>query len=362
LIHYKKINIFIIVPSLTNSGPVKGSIALASLLSKQAIVTLVVLKKSGEMKLYKKEKYSVIKLYKYGNIFRRLIILKNMISSCKKRPTVISSCFSPDIFTLFLKKYANTFTSVRGNLFQNYRYTYGILGFILAFLHLTIISYFDHVIVLSKEMAKQVDRYIGKKSIIIGNFIDEKTISKYKINDNIIDRYSIVFVGTLSKRKCPDIIIKIIEDLQALNYDIALDYIGDGPLKKVILNKIKRKKVKNVTLHGELKNPYPLIASSDIFVLPSYSEGISRACLEALFLGVPCVLRDVDANHEIIKEGVNGYMFKNESDLKIAIIKALKLARTKKCKSLLPHNFTADNAFCKYTTLLEHYFDSKNYI
>ena len=236
-----------------------------------------------------------------------------------------------------------------------------VFGIILAFAHLKIISYFDHVIVISKEMAKQVNRYIGRKSLIIGNFIDEKNISRYKrININI-DRYRIVFVGTLNKRKCRDILIDIIEDLQALNYDIALDYIGDGPLKKIILNKIKSKKVKNVTLHGELKDPYALIGSSDIFVLPSHSEGISRACLEALFLGVPCVLRDVDANHEIITEGVNGYMFTKEADLKIAIIKALKLARTSKSKSLLPLHFTADNALSKYTNLLENYFDSKNY-
>jgi glycosyltransferase involved in cell wall biosynthesis len=332
------------------------------MLATKAKVTLVILKNDGELELGNTKAYNLLKLYKYGSILKRLIFLKNMISRCKDRPVVISSCFSPDIFTLFLKKYANTCTSVRGNLFQNYRYTYGISGIILAFIHLKVISYFDHVIVISKEMAKQVERYIGKKSLIIGNFIDEKTISKYKVYNNNIDMYKIVFVGSLSMRKCPDMLINVIEDLQALNYDIALDYIGDGPLKKIILDKIKSKKVKNVTLHGELKNPYNLIASSDIFVLPSHSEGISRACLEALFLGVPCVLRDVDANHEIINEGVNGYMFTNDSDLKIAIIKALKLARKIKCKSLLPHAFTADNALSKYNTLLEHCFDSKNYI
>ena len=35
-------------------------------------------------------------------------------------------------------------------------------------------------------------------------------------------------------------------------------------------------------------------------VLPSFSEGTSRAALESLFLGVPIILRDVDSNKDLI--------------------------------------------------------------
>ena len=50
-------------------------------------------------------------------------------------------------------------------------------------------------------------------------------------------------------------------------------------------------------------------------VLPSFSEGVSRSALEALFLGVPCVLRDVDGASELIHDGINGYLFNENSEL-----------------------------------------------
>lgn len=47
---------------------------------------------------------------------------------------------------------------------------------------------------------------------------------------------------------------------------------------------------------------------SAIFVLPSYSEGFSRALLEAVSLGLPIVCTRVGAHAEIIQDGTNGYL------------------------------------------------------
>ena len=58
--------------------------------------------------------------------------------------------------------------------------------------------------------------------------------------------------------------------------------------------------------------------------LPSYSEGMSRAVLEALSLGIPCVLRNVKANSELIKDKENGILFNNTTDLYVSLNKALK--------------------------------------
>lgn len=47
---------------------------------------------------------------------------------------------------------------------------------------------------------------------------------------------------------------------------------------------------------------------SAVFVLPSYSEGFSRALLEAMSLGLPIVCTPVGAHAEIIQDGRNGYV------------------------------------------------------
>ena len=90
-------------------------------------------------------------------------------------------------------------------------------------------------------------------------------------------------------------------------------------------------------------------------VLPSLSEGLSRASLEALYLGVPCVLRAVDGNAELIREGVNGTLFRETASLAGAMMAtaAWSRARTGKRDSLLPENYRQQSAVRKYLALLE---------
>jgi len=64
-------------------------------------------------------------------------------------------------------------------------------------------------------------------------------------------------------------------------------------------------------------------------VIPSISEGVSRAVLEALYLGVPCVMRDIDGNSELITSGVNGELFNANADLEKVMIDTAIYSRSK---------------------------------
>jgi glycosyltransferase involved in cell wall biosynthesis len=72
-------------------------------------------------------------------------------------------------------------------------------------------------------------------------------------------------------------------------------------------------------------------------VLPSLSEGAARACLEALHLGVPCVVREVDGSAELIRPGVNGELFTRDGELAGAIGRVVSRPREPGVRhSLLP--------------------------
>jgi glycosyltransferase involved in cell wall biosynthesis len=79
---------------------------------------------------------------------------------------------------------------------------------------------------------------------------------------------------------------------------------------------------------GPREDVQAILGASDIFVLPSRSEGFSNALVEAMFCCLPCVATDVGGNAEALHDGVNGYLVPNESITGMAEALALLLARS----------------------------------
>jgi glycosyltransferase involved in cell wall biosynthesis len=51
---------------------------------------------------------------------------------------------------------------------------------------------------------------------------------------------------------------------------------------------------------GRSSNPGPFLSDLDVFVLPSRSEGMSNALLEAMATGLPCIATDVGSNRSLL--------------------------------------------------------------
>ena len=65
---------------------------------------------------------------------------------------------------------------------------------------------------------------------------------------------------------------------------------------------------------GALKNPYPRMASADIFALLSRYEGLPNTIYESLILGVPVLATNVGGINEQIDDGKNGWLVDNNED------------------------------------------------
>lgn len=84
---------------------------------------------------------------------------------------------------------------------------------------------------------------------------------------------------------------------------------GEGPLEKELKRKVARMGLKKCILFlGFVENLAEYLASLDIFVLPSRTEGLGIILLEALACGVPVLATGVGGIPEIITSGTHGLL------------------------------------------------------
>ncbi|WP_162906647.1 glycosyltransferase [Algihabitans albus] len=254
---------------------------------------------------------------------------------------MISFCLSADAMALQVRRHARWISSVRGNLPRNYRFDYGPPGVALAIAHLTSLRLSDRVVAMTEPMAAQIARYTGRNSKVIGNFVDEAPLEAFRRSPDPQAPYTFAFLGNLSLRKQPHVLLDAVRRLVAQGVKLQVDVMGEGPMLAALTETVQKNDLeKQVTLHGHVMCPYRLLARADALVLPSLSEGMSRAVLEAMQLGVPAVLRDVDGNRALVHEGRNGLLFARDADLPSAMLEAAELRRKQAaCGSLLPQEF-----------------------
>ncbi len=350
--------IFILVPAPNPTGPIKGAYALANALAKERDVTLVTLKPGLGVSTTLDSRVVQLSLSDANGGWKgwvRAYRAKLEAAGGRERVASISLCFSADMVNYFCSRQAVICSSVRANLLRNYRMHYGLAGVPLAVAHLAVLVRFDHVVAMTEAMAGQVKRYARKVPAVIRNFVDEEALEPYRVPRPAEGSLHFIFLGMLTSRKQPLLVVRAVRKLVLDGVNVSLDMIGDGPLRQQVAEEVARLSLgKVIRLHGHLSEPYHLLAKADAMVLPSLSEGVSRAALEALYLGVPCVMREVDGNGELLCTGYNGTLFRKDDELAEAMLSAARIGRDAPNRvSLLPEAFRQHNAAKRYLELVE---------
>ncbi len=147
--------------------------------------------------------------------------------------------------------------------------------------------------------------------------------------------YTLGYLGKLNKNKGIEDLIDVYatllkkENFNKLQPNLLIGGVGSENYIKSINKRISNKYIQFLDY---VEDRYSFFNSIDVFIFPSYSEGLGLVLLEAMSNGVLCITRDVTPMNSIINNGENGFLFKDNNELMEIIEKALKLNSLEKDK------------------------------
>lgn len=120
------------------------------------------------------------------------------------------------------------------------------------------------------------------------------------------DDLMLISVGEINQNKNQEVIIRAISklDKEHIHYFIA----GKGDKEQYLID-LSNKLGVHLHLLGYRTDVVELLNAADIFVFPSFREGLSVALMEAMAAGLPCVVSKIRGNVDLIEEGKGGYLY-----------------------------------------------------
>lgn len=171
-------------------------------------------------------------------------------------------------------------------------------------------SLYDQMAMVSEGIVKpfyDVNTNAPEDYIVINNIIDTQEIQRKLISDSLEEqaelaieqikehpnRVDIVSLGRLCHQKGYDILIDYVKKVseKKSSEKIHFTIIGDGPLHEELYRSVEEKGIEEFfTFTGNLKNPFPVMAQCDAFLMCSRYEGQPLAFWEAMALKLPVII------------------------------------------------------------------------
>ena len=194
----------------------------------------------------------------------------------------------------------------------------------------------------------------SKRVVRFPAWIDFEIFSNIQPTRSNTGNFKILFIGSITDRKKPHMII---DALPKLHEDkVELHLVGPTPNHKYLeelKDKIKSNNLEDrVYIHGiktrdEVKEFY---SENNLMILPSVSEGLARVIFESQVTTCPVLVTDAPGMQDIVIDGQTGYVFES-NELKSMIEKIDYIIQNydeatsvgKNAKDFILSNFSADN-------------------
>ncbi|MTH54506.1 glycosyltransferase [Bacillus mangrovi] len=175
----------------------------------------------------------------------------------------------------------------------------------------------DILITINKEDFRRAYGSFNSKSIqyVPGIGLDTKKIELKSVNrvekrnELGINNNGLILlsVGEINKNKNHETVVRALSKIN--NSNIYYVICGKGPLDNHLRKIIKELGMeKQIMLLGYRTDIVEIAKVSDIFVFPSFREGLSVALMEAMACGLPIVCSNIRGNNDLVKDRRGGYL------------------------------------------------------
>jgi N-acetyl-alpha-D-glucosaminyl L-malate synthase BshA len=231
----------------------------------------------------------------------------------------------------------------------------------------------DAVTSVSKALKKETLQTfkIDNNIEVIYNFIDFYKIQRIRQSANCClsnkskNEKILMHISNFRKVKRIDDIVKVFAAVRK-KIPSKLVLVGDGPEKPSIERLVREEHLsKDVVFTGRIADPLEILASADLYLLPSETESFGLSALEAMAMGIPVISSNSGGITEVNIHGKTGFTC-NVGDVNAMIKYSLELLTNPKKYQQFQHNaidqakkFDIKNILPKYMNLYKKVLEKK---
>ncbi len=213
-------------------------------------------------------------------------------------------------------------------------------------------------------------RHLIQNGIDISCYHSTSSVLREELRATLgIKQQEVVFtcVARLTELKRHDLILRALARLKSTGNHKLL-FVGVGPEEDSLRKLAYYYEVQDRVLFLGMRHDIPeILHASDVFVLASDTEGLSRSVLEAMAAGLPSVVTDVGGNSELVLDEVTGLIVPpNDAEslsgamLRLSTEEALRKKFAEAAFERAVSSFSRSRMLDRYTSLYEKLLAAKS--
>lgn len=172
-----------------------------------------------------------------------------------------------------------------------------------------------------------------KRSLMNMRFPGKIELNTTKVDDRLLDGFdlsqrqrpvkTLLWLARIDRNKGIFVAIDAFARLVVMYPDLRFRIVGNGCDESKARDYVQKNKIPNVQFTGPLRGSdlAQQFSEGDIYILPTYFEGMATSVLEAMAFGLPILTAPVGGVKDFFREGEMGFLIKeyNPNDYAVAI-------------------------------------------